>query len=210
MIQLITESSYEAFSCTLASMYKLRYRVFKERLDWSVITSADMEMDEFDLLCPAYLVQTSPDGSVEGTVRLLPTTGPTMVRDTFPMLLAGLPAPLDPQVWESSRFAIDVPPDQRKGEHGLAKATYELFAGMLEFGLARRLNSIVTVTDVRMERILKRAGWPLSRIAPPCTIGNTLALAGHLEVSADVLQKVRAAGAISGPVLWTPVLLEAA
>ncbi|GLR90332.1 acyl-homoserine-lactone synthase [Bradyrhizobium iriomotense] len=210
MIQLITESSYSAFSCTLASMYKLRYRVFKQRLEWSVQTSGDMEMDDFDALHPAYLVQTSLEGHVEGSVRLLPTLGPTMVRDTFPMVLGGLPAPADPLVWESSRFAVDASPNAPKGEHGLAKSTYELFAGMIEFGLSRRLNNIVTVTDVRMERILKRAGWPLCRIASPCNIGNTMAVAGHLEISPGALQRVRAAGGLDGLVLWTPVLLEAA
>lgn len=210
MIQLITETSYSAFSSTLASMYKLRYRVFKQRLEWSVQTSGEMEMDDFDALHPAYLVQTSLEGHVEGSVRLLPTTGPTMVRDTFPMVLGGLPAPADPLVWESSRFAIDAAPHAPKGEHGLAKSTYELFAGMIEFGLSRRLNNIVTVTDVRMERILKRAGWPLCRIAAPCNIGNTLAVAGHLEISTGALQKVCAAGGLDGLVLWIPVLLNTA
>ncbi|MGY8665340.1 acyl-homoserine-lactone synthase [Bradyrhizobium sp. UFLA05-109] len=210
MIQLITESSYAAFSCTLASMYKLRYRVFKQRLEWRVQNCGDMEIDDFDALHPAYLVQTSLEGHVEGSVRLLPTMGPTMVRHTFPMVLGGLPAPADPLVWESSRFAVDASPHAPKGEHGLAKSTYELFAAMIEFGLSRRLNNIVTVTDVRMERILKRAGWPLHRIAVPCSIGNTLAVAGHLEISAEALQKVRNSGALSGPVLWTPVLMEAA
>lgn len=210
MIQLITETSYNAFSSTLASMYKLRYRVFKQRLEWSVRTCGDIEMDDFDALHPAYLIQTSLQGHVEGSVRLLPTMGPTMVRDTFPMVLGGFPAPADPLVWESSRFAVDASPHAPKGEHGLAKSTYELFAGMIEFGLSRRLKNIVTVTDVRMERILKRAGWPLCRIAAPCNIGNTLAVAGHLEISTEALQKVCAAGGLDGLVLWTPVLLNAA
>ncbi|MFB9267623.1 acyl-homoserine-lactone synthase [Bradyrhizobium erythrophlei] len=208
MIQLITESFYGPFSCMLASMYKLRYRVFKQRLDWRVRTSGDMEIDDFDALHPAYLVQTSVEGHVQGSVRLLPTMGPTMVRDTFPMLLGGNPAPADPLVWESSRFAIDVAPDGPKREHGLLKATYELFAGMIEFGLSRRLDNIVTATDVRMERILRRAGWPLGRISPPCSIGNTLAVAGHLEVSAEALRNIRIAGGLSAPVLWAPVLIE--
>ncbi|GGI34066.1 MULTISPECIES: acyl-homoserine-lactone synthase [Bradyrhizobium] len=210
MIQLIAEPFHGAFSQTLAAMHRLRHRVFKQRLDWSVHSSGEMETDEFDALGPVYLVQTSVEGLVQGSVRLLPTTGPTMIRDTFSVLLGKCPAPSDPHVWESSRFAVDLPSDAPKAAHGLARATYELFAGMIEFGLSRQLTSIVTVTDVRMERILRRAGWPLRRIASPCEIGNTLAVAGHLEITLNALDRIRAAGGLAGPVLWTPVLSHAA
>jgi N-acyl-L-homoserine lactone synthetase len=50
-------------------------------------------------------------------------------------------------------------------KRGLATAPYELFAGMIEFGLSRQLTDIVSVTDARMERILRRAGWPLRRMS---------------------------------------------
>jgi acyl homoserine lactone synthase len=81
---------------------------------------------------------------------------------------------------------------------------------MIEFGLSRRLTQIVTVTDARMERILRRAGWPLQRIGEPHAIGNTLAVAGDLEVSAECLVRVRNAGGLQGPVLWAPVAIAAA
>ncbi|WP_430642273.1 acyl-homoserine-lactone synthase [Bradyrhizobium arachidis] len=79
-------------------MHQLRYRVFKGRLDWDVHTSGDMEIDEFDALHPAYLVQLSNEGKVQGTVRLLPTSGPTMLRDTFPALNRGQKPPSDSRV----------------------------------------------------------------------------------------------------------------
>jgi LuxR family transcriptional regulator, activator of conjugal transfer of Ti plasmids len=67
-----------------------------------------------------------------------------------------------------------------------------------------------TVTDARMERILRRAEWPLQRIGSPRKLGNTLAVAGYLNVSAESLMRVRAAGGLQGPVLWEPVALAAA
>lgn len=210
MIQLITKPWYGDFSHTLIAMHQLRHRVFKVRMNWDVQTSGDMEIDDFDALHPAYLTQLSSDGHVQGCVRLLPTLGPTMLRDTFCALLEGQPAPSNPLIWESSRFAVDVAPEAIKGEHGIARATYELFAGMIEFGLSRGLTDVVTVTDARMERILRRAGWPLRRIGRPCRIGNTLAVAGYLEISADILATIRRAGSLAAPVLWAPVMLTAA
>jgi acyl homoserine lactone synthase len=72
--------------------------------------------------------------------------------------LDGAAAPISPIIWESSRVALDLHPDTPKATHGLATGTYELFAGMIEFGLSRQLTKIVTVTHARMERILRRAG----------------------------------------------------
>ena len=209
MMQLITSNYYGHFINDLAEMHRLRYRVFKGRLDWDVQFSGDMEIDEFDALHPAYLIQRARDNRVQGCVRLLPSTGPNMLRDTFPVLLDGEAAPASPSIWESSRFALDLPPDTPKATHGLATATYELFAGMIEFGLSRQLTEIVTVTDARMERILRRAGWSLRRIGKPRALGSTLAVAGYLDVSIESLARIRATGGIQGPVLWAPVVIAA-
>jgi acyl homoserine lactone synthase len=210
MMQLIEANYYGSFADELVEMHRLRCRVFKERLDWDVQVSGDMEIDEFDSLHPTYLLQRADAGRIQGCVRLLSSTGPTMLRDTFPVLLDGAPAPSSPTIWESSRFALDVQTDVPKTTHGLASPTYELFAGMIEFGLSRRLTEIVTVTDARMERILRRAGWALRRIGKPHALGNTMAVAGYLEVSVERLECVRSAGGFQRPVLWAPVGLAAA
>src|SRR3546814_7307256 len=98
MIQLITPDRYGEFAHDLAEMYRLRYRVFKERLDWDVQVSGGMEMDEFDALHPAYLLQRRDSGRIRGCVRLLPSTGPTMLGKTFAALLDGAPPPADSAV----------------------------------------------------------------------------------------------------------------
>jgi len=205
VLQLITPSMYEEFADEINEMRRLRYRVFKERMKWDVLTHDDMEFDEFDAYDPYYLLQIRFEGHIHGCVRLLPTTGHNMLRDVFPALLNGQNSPASEAIWECSRFALDLP-EASLGIGGIAQATYELFAGMVEFGLSRKLTEIVTVTDARMERILRRAKWPLRRIGEPLQIGNTLAVAGFLEVSTDCLSRLRKGGKLKGAVLWVPVL----
>lgn len=210
MMLLIKPEYYGEFVEELAEMHRLRYRVFKQRLEWEVQVKGDMEVDAFDVVRPVHLLLRSSEGRLQGCVRLLPSTGPTMLRDTFPVLLDGQPVPRSEKIWESSRFALDIPPDAPKAGGGLAAATYQLFAAMIEFGLSLDLCNIVTVTDARMERILRRAGWPLCRIGRSRALGNTSAVAGYLEVSTGALERIRQAGQISGPVLWAPVVRAAA
>jgi acyl homoserine lactone synthase len=202
MIQLITPDHYGTFVHELSEMRRLRYRVFKERLGWDVEISGDMEIDAFDACRPVYLLQADDtDGRVQGCVRLLPTTAPTMLRDTFPALTEGQPAPASKLIWESSRFGLELSPGHAKAASGIALATYELFAGMIEFGLMQQLTDIVTVTDVRMERILQRVGWPLRRLGQPRSIGSTVAVAGYLSVARETLAHLSQAVGLSTPVI---------
>src|SRR3546814_7972041 len=87
MILLVTPDRYGQYSDELAQMYRLRYRVFKKRLGWDVESSGGVEIDVFDALHPVYLLQRADDsGRIKGCVRLLLSTGPTMLSETFTAL----------------------------------------------------------------------------------------------------------------------------
>ncbi|MET4767908.1 N-acyl-L-homoserine lactone synthetase [Bradyrhizobium elkanii] len=188
------------WECTACGV---RGRVFKERLDWDVSVRDGLEIDQYDTLKPTYLLALEKS-DVVGCVRLLPTTGRNMLADTFPVLLDGNPAPRAARIWESSRFCVDTKSAAATAENGLRKATFLLFAAMIEWGQQHDLQAIATVTDLRMERILRRAGWHLDRLGTPRQIGTTNAVAGLLPISEEALGAIRAAGQISGRAIDAP------
>jgi acyl homoserine lactone synthase len=185
----------------LTSMYRLRCRVFKDRLNWRVSVSGDLEIDIYDVLSPTYILAVSEQDEVLGCVRLLPTTGPTMLADTFADLLGNRAAPRDERILESSRFCVDTNRSVGPSRNGLNRSTFVLFAAMLEAMRARAAQSIVTVTDARMERILRRAGWPLQRLSEPQALGQTMAVAGFLHDSDQALHAMYRQAEVDGPVL---------
>jgi acyl homoserine lactone synthase len=178
-------------------MHRLRRRVFRDRLEWDVSVSGGLEIDRYDALSPTYLLGIDRQ-DVVGCVRLLPTTGRNMLADTFPILLDGQAAPKNAKIWESSRFCVDTQNVAATAENGLKEATFLLFAAMIEWGQQHDLQAIATVTDLRMERILRRAGWGLDRLGEPRQIGATKAIAGLLPVTDDALGAIRSAGKIYG------------
>ncbi len=196
----LTRAGYGPNILLLMGMHRLRRKVFKDRLDWSVATTGDLEMDRFDTLDATYLVVVER-GAVLGCVRLLSTIGPNMLADTFPELLDGGPAPHSDLIAESSRFCVDTELTDATADGGLRQATFMLFAAMLEWGETRGLASIATVTDLRMERILRRAGWTLERLGAPQRIGSTVALAGLLPITDDALAAIRRNGGVNTSVL---------
>lgn len=175
----------------LERMHELRARIFKHRLDWDVHVEHDQEKDEYDRLDPTYLVLVGNDDQVVGCARLLPSTGPTMLGQTFPFLAGDARMPQSSRVVESSRFCIDTERSDIVSASGLRDATHTLFAGIIEWSMGNGFDRIVTVTDVRFERILSRAKWPLERLGSPHPIGNTIAVAGLLSADEASLELVR-------------------
>src|SRR3981189_3971755 len=107
MIRVVTKYHAERHVGSLYQMHRIRKAVFKDRLGWDVTVSGEFEVDEYDALGPSYLLSIDRYGTLIGCVRLLPTTGPNMLRDIFPSFLTKAAVPRGEQVWEASRFAAN-------------------------------------------------------------------------------------------------------
>ena len=68
MIDIITHREAETRADDMQAMHRLRYRVFKDRLNWEVSGENGLERDAFDELDDvAYIVAVSDSGRVTGT-----------------------------------------------------------------------------------------------------------------------------------------------
>lgn len=186
----IHRDDYSANTELLNSVFRLRAKIFRGRLKWEVQDRDGLEHDEYDQLNPTYIVALTDGGVVAGCARLLPATGPTMIANTFPQLLRAGRLSAHPAMIESSRFCVDTELPAGRGEGGLHEATVTMFTAIVEWSLMNRYSEIVTVTDLRFERILNRAGWPLSRLGEPRPIGNTIAIAGTLPVDQGSFERM--------------------
>ncbi|WP_322032817.1 acyl-homoserine-lactone synthase [Paraburkholderia sp. J76] len=161
-------------------MYRLRARVFRDRMGWDIPTIAGMEIDGYDALGPHYMLIQDGAGHVRGCWRLMPTEGPNMLRDTFPQLLQGNAAPTGRNIWELSRFAIESGNDQA---FGFADLTMSAMRAVVSFADRAGINSYVTVTTTPMERLLRRTGIELKRLGAPMRIGVENAVALEIAMS---------------------------
>lgn len=176
------------------SMHVLRAEVFSQRLGWQVhVTEDGLEIDEFDRLPSVhYILAKAPDEAVDACWRLLPTLGPNMLRDVFPELLHGQPAPASADVWELSRFAVAAPrvgPQDSAGNHqiGFGELSVALMAESARFARQHGIARYVTVTTAPIERMLRKLGVNVHRLGPPVRIGSVLAVACFIEVDGTTL-----------------------
>lgn len=198
-ILTVAPDQYERHRDFLTQMHRLRATVFGGRLAWDVSITAGEERDQYDDCGPTYLLAIADGGTVAGCVRLLPASGPTMLEQTFPQLLEkGSLRPHSGMV-ESSRFCVDTSLVSQRKPSQLHLATLTLFTGIIEWSMTSGYSEIVTATDLRFERILKRAGWPMQRLGEPATIGNTVAIAGSLPADSGSFEQVCPPGYQSFP-----------
>lgn len=132
------------------TMFRDRADQFHTRLGWEVAVDAQgQERDAYDALNPLYVIWERPDGRHGGSMRFLPTTGPTMVNDHFGHLTGG-GAIESPLIWECTRFCL-----ARDADRGAAAA---LMAGGGELMAAFGLTHLLGVFDARMIRIYRMIG----------------------------------------------------
>jgi N-acyl-L-homoserine lactone synthetase len=210
MIRIINGANRKRYPSEIDAMHRLRKTVFHDLLNWDVGVLGEWEIDHYDQANPLYVLSYGDTGRLRGALRLLPTLGPNMLDDTFPILLGGSQEIRSAAIWESSRFCIEPAISQDRASNQVTIAAAELMCGVGELGLASGLSHIVTVTDIFLERMFKRMGCPGTRIAAPHRIGSVQAVAVGWQITDDLLTRMKSIASIRGSVLEQPMTLEMA
>jgi len=164
-------------------LFRLRYQVFHERLQWDVQCHDEMETDEYDDLWTRYVVAVDDQDRVAGGWRLRPTIGKYMLADVFPQLLYGTPAPHDPRVWESNRFVVDKQL-AKSGGFGFGEAARSLFRATCEFGIANGIDEYIMVLSAGVVRLTRATGLMVHEYGPAIRIGDVQSVGCRICVDA--------------------------
>jgi N-acyl-L-homoserine lactone synthetase len=106
MIRFLYADELARFPVLEDSMFRDRATQFRDRLNWDVTVDAKgHEKDAYDAEGPLYVIWVQADGTHGGSMRILPTTGRTMVNDHFAHLNDGVRVE-SPLVWECTRFCL--------------------------------------------------------------------------------------------------------
>ena len=114
MIHAVTLANQHLYGRQLDQMFRMRHAFYIEGHGWSGLTSHDgRETDEFDDDHAVYLMSIDPFGDVAASVRLNPTTQPTLLKKFADWSDEKLPE-LE-SVWDISRW-IAAPQHRRADE----------------------------------------------------------------------------------------------
>lgn len=173
-MEIVTGTANTLPAGLMFDMAHYRYRVFIEKLGWELAHTGRMELDEFDRRDTLYVIARGAEGGLRGVARLLPTSRPYLLADAFPQLLDGHAPPRSPEVWELSRFAMVDPdaPAQSQAGFGASDEALALLAGAMRAAVQAGARTLVTVSPLGIERMLRVAGITAKRLAPPMQFGR--------------------------------------
>ncbi|WP_377186911.1 acyl-homoserine-lactone synthase [Ruegeria meonggei] len=193
MIIVIDGINQDKFKDVLDEMFKLRARVFGDRLGWDVNIKDGRERDHFDDLHPAHVVSINNSGDVVGCMRLLQTTGPHMLSDVFHSILDGDAPIRSSQVWEATRFCVDTKKLGRgRGENSVSYVTSEVMIGSFEYAKAAGVLDSIAVIDPVMNRVLQRSGnAPYDYLGTAKPMGKVVAMAALMDCSDERISGIR-------------------
>ena len=202
MIECFSIATEHLFGDVRYAMHRFRYQHFFINQKYDVPHFNRMEFDDFDTPATTYLVKRNEHGKVLGTSRFLPTNFRYML-EFWPKLLDE-PPPKLPEIWESSRFGIEAPKNQRE------RIKNELLLAKLEYGLSNGIQSFIGIMAPNIwKSVFIKNGWPVSWLGPESTLEKWeySVRAGRLQVNETVYKNVRAVTGINDPVLsMVPVI----
>jgi acyl homoserine lactone synthase len=165
-------------------MFRLRAKIFGDQLKWDVKVVDGWETDEFDDMNPLYLACVQ-DARVVGCLRLLPTTGPTLLSGPLSHLFDDDVDIRSPLIFECTRFAVD---DPMMTPSRISMASAELLMSACKIMLDAGILQVMGVIDKRTLPIYRRAGGLPLTLAR--SIRNPNILVGLWQVSSKVLQRL--------------------
>jgi acyl-homoserine lactone synthase len=191
MVHLIEGATNPNCRELLAQIFRLRHDIFVVERGWKLKSYNGLEFDNFDTADTFYLAELDDNGEIIATVRMNPTTKPTLVSEVFADMCEDGP-PRDPRMWELTRGAIAK--NVRKSRHfgHIECATIEA-ALLLGINKACGLFGV----DLLMKKI--RAGLKAKPLGHPRMIDGEANVVAEFGIDTDVLERTRALYRITGP-----------
>ncbi|MEM1040799.1 MAG: acyl-homoserine-lactone synthase [Pseudomonadota bacterium] len=189
MFIIIEDHNRKDHAKLISRMFKLREEVFLHQLGWNVTAGPAGEIDVYDRCSPAYLVWCDDRfETLYGSLRLLPTTGPTLLYDVFRTTFPNNASLSAPGIWEGTRLCVDNDALARDGlEIDPRQAFCMMLLALCETALDHGIHTMVSNYEPPTRRLYTMAGAPIQEIGRSDGFGRRPVCAGTFEVSETVL-----------------------
>lgn len=164
MIIILTKRDGSDHLETFNQMFRGRAAVFHQRLQWDVIVRDGMERDRYDEEDAVSYIVAAEEGQVVGSLRLLPMTGQTMLRNEFSGFFSEPVPDIAGGAWECTRFCVHPLKDQSSAT--VNRVSSELLIALCKHSISSGVEHIVGLYEAHMARVYHRIGWtpqPLAR-----------------------------------------------
>lgn len=189
MITVFQESENGQSNELLEQVYRMRHKLFVERLGWNEIRRPDgREIDQFDGPDAVHICCLRDDKLV-GYSRLLPTTKPHLLDTIYPQLLNGKSAPFGPDIFEWTRCTVV--PDKIEGPDAFSQVTRLLYLGLVEYCLRAGITALTVEYHPFLLARQLELGFIVKPLALPSKINGHAVVPVFAEITENTLMTMR-------------------
>ena len=198
MLKVIHGSEVGAHQALMDRVFRFRHSVFVEEKGWEDLRQPDgRERDRFDDAHAIHQICLRGD-EIVGYQRLLPTTRPHLLTDVLSDLCRTKP-PRGPRIVEWTRFCVA--PSHREVRPRANGAFLELAQGVVEWGMANRVDTVTVAIDWRLMVIAMQLRFFVRPLGFPKKIGRDEVIALRMSFMGETLAAIRQARGCDEPVL---------
>lgn len=187
MLVVIDQHNADEYPDLIDQMFRLRARIFRERLKWDVRVVNERERDKYDGIGPVYIIYADDEGcEVKGSLRLLPTTGPTLLAEFFSDTLPDAVHLSAPTIWECTRFCLN---DKILDSDELLHVAGVLVGALGDVAISNCIESIIGNFDFRTLQLYRNLGFQVDVLGSTTRFGQAVYL-GLFPISEPILDRV--------------------
>jgi acyl homoserine lactone synthase len=177
MIHSFNISNAAEYGDLLVSQHKLRYKVFRQKLGWSIPDYEGMEFDQYDNLRTKYLVYVNASRHVLASLRIYPTSSPYMLEQLWPQLISKEILPKNKSIIDTSIVGNEK-----------QAIIDQMIKGLLILSLEQGFTAIVGIMHPRLWRsVFVERGWDVELLGQPTEIQpNEIVVAGRINVNSTI------------------------
>jgi acyl homoserine lactone synthase len=191
VIVVVESHNAEKYSKLMDEMFRLRAAIFRDRLGWDVQVVDGKERDRYDDVGPVYIIYSDEEArEVKGCLRLLPTTGPTLLADIFSDTMPDGVHLTAPTIWECTRFCINEKFIEGKPSEGMLFTSMVMIEALGTVAINAGIESIIGNIDPAMLRLYRRVGCEVEILGSTFRYGRPIYL-GLSPVSERLLRKIQ-------------------
>ena len=144
MVEIVNRLNQHLYTEQMQDLYAFRYKVATHEMGWKLPDAKEgLDIDQFDTENAVHFIDYNHKGKIIACARLVPTTGPNMLRDVFPQFCdAGAP-PCSPDIFEYTRYFVT---KEGTSQEEFIRARARILIAIHEYCLANGIKQLSLLT----------------------------------------------------------------
>lgn len=143
MVEIINRINHHLYLDRMQALYAFRFKVACHEMGWNLPDAKDgLDIDQFDSEDAVHFIDVNKKDEIIACARLVPTTGPNMLKDVFPEFCESEP-PCSPDIYEYTRYFVT---KENTTQEEFIRARARILIAIHEYCLANDIKKLSLLT----------------------------------------------------------------